>query len=158
MLGPFVVIIAGAITTYLAVVSNDGLVDDDYYKQGLAVNQVTERNEQAGKLGLQADVMQSTDRSQVRVLLRAHPGIQLPESIKVRITHPTRAGVDQNLTLQSSGPGGQYSGQLRSPLAGRWHIAVEDDKREWRLSGDWIAEDGASAHLQFRDDASASGK
>lgn len=37
MLGPFVVIVAAAITVYLAVISNDGLVDDDYYKQGLSI-------------------------------------------------------------------------------------------------------------------------
>ena len=43
MLGPFVVIVAAAITVYLAVISNDGLVDDDYYKQGLAINQTLAR-------------------------------------------------------------------------------------------------------------------
>jgi hypothetical protein len=36
-----IVIVAGAVTVWLAVVSNDGLVTDDYYKQGLAVNQTT---------------------------------------------------------------------------------------------------------------------
>ena len=30
MSGPFVVVVAGVITLYLAVVSDDGLVDDDY--------------------------------------------------------------------------------------------------------------------------------
>ena len=39
MAGPGLVIVAGVITVWLAVVSNDGLVTDDYYKQGLAVNQ-----------------------------------------------------------------------------------------------------------------------
>ena len=39
MSGPAIVVVAGIYTAYLAIVSNDGLVDDDYYKQGLAVSQ-----------------------------------------------------------------------------------------------------------------------
>jgi hypothetical protein len=54
MLGPLVVIVAGFVTAYLAVVSNDGLVEDDYYKQGLAVNQRTARAQRAAELGIEA--------------------------------------------------------------------------------------------------------
>lgn len=145
MLGPFVAVVAGVITIYLAVISNDGLVDDDYYKQGLAVNQVTERNEQAGKLGLQADIMQSVDRAQIRVLLRARADVQLPASLKLRITHPTRAGIDQALILQGSG--GQYVGKLEAPLTGRWHVALEDDRGAWRLAGHWVPDQDELLHL-----------
>jgi len=151
MLGPFMAVLAGSITIYLAVVSNDGLVDDDYYKQGLAVNQVTERNEHAEKMGWQADIMQSADRLQIRVLLHGRSDNQFPEVIKLRITHPTRSGVDQNLVL--SGSGGQYSGQLKAPLTGRWHVALEDGKGEWRLAGDWVIEKSDSLHLPHMADA-----
>jgi hypothetical protein len=41
------VIVAGFITAWLAVISNDGLVTDDYYKQGLTVNQRLQRDHQA---------------------------------------------------------------------------------------------------------------
>ena len=44
MAGPALVIVAGIITVWLAVISNDGLVSDDYYKQGLAVNQRLQRD------------------------------------------------------------------------------------------------------------------
>lgn len=67
MAGPGIVVIAGTITAYLAVVSNDGLVVDDYYKQGLAVNQVMERNQRAEQIGLQAELLRSDDGSQLRV-------------------------------------------------------------------------------------------
>ena len=33
MLGPFVVVVAGLLTAYIAFKSNDGLVDDDYYRK-----------------------------------------------------------------------------------------------------------------------------
>jgi hypothetical protein len=57
MAGPGIVIIAGFVTAWLAVTSNDGLVTDDYYKQGLTVNQRLQRDNAAGKLGLHADII-----------------------------------------------------------------------------------------------------
>lgn len=146
MAGPFIVVIAGVITLYLAVSSNDGLVDDDYYKQGLAVNQVTARNQSAVRLGLQADLMLSTDGKQIRILLRGKPDTVLPDVLKLRIAHPTRAGVDQNVLLPSDGAG-SYSGKLSALLTGRWRIALEDEKGEWRLTGDWNIENNASLRL-----------
>ena len=146
MAGPFIVVIAGLFTLYLAVRSNDGLVDDDYYKQGLAVNQVTARNQSAVRLGLQADLMLSSDGKQIRILLRGRPDTALPDVLKVRIAHPTRAGVDQNVLLRTDGAG-SYSGALSALLTGRWRIALEDEKGEWRLTGDWRIEKDASLHL-----------
>lgn len=146
MAGPFVVVVAGFITAYLAVVSNDGLVEDDYYKQGLAVNQLAARDQKAVALGLQADLMQSGDGRQLRVLLRGYPDTRLPESARLRIVHPTRAGIDQTIELRAEGKG-TYLAPLRAPLSGRWHVVLEDDKKEWRLTGDWIVEKSSSLHL-----------
>ena len=67
MAGPAIVVVAGFITAWLAVVSDDGLVADDYYKQGLAVNQRLQRDHYASQLGLRADVMRSGD--QIRLLM-----------------------------------------------------------------------------------------
>ena len=44
MLGPAVVIVAGVITTVIAFKTSDGLVADDYYKQGLAMNKTLARD------------------------------------------------------------------------------------------------------------------
>lgn len=150
MLGPFVVVVAGVITTYLAVKSNDGLVDDDYYKQGLAVNQLTARDQLAVRLGLQAEVMQNADDGKVRVLLRGNT--VLPEQVRLRAVHPTRAGIDQAVLMRADGAG-SYSGKFATPLKGRWHIALEDGKSEWRLTGEWIIEKNAS--LRLPDEAGA---
>ncbi|MFZ4537693.1 FixH family protein [Propionivibrio sp.] len=146
MSGPFIVVIAGLATAYLAVTTSDGLVDDDYYKQGLTVNQVSARDHMAVSLGLQADLMQGGDGAQIRILLRGKADTKLPEVLKLRIAHPTRAGVDQNLLLHSDGAG-SYTGKLSAPLTGRWHIVLEDEKAEWRLTGDWIIEKNASLRL-----------
>ena len=48
--GPATVVVAGFITLWMAVVSDDGLVTDDYYKQGLAINQTLARANDAFRL------------------------------------------------------------------------------------------------------------
>ena len=146
MAGPFVVVVAGLITAYLAVSSNDGLFDDDYYKQGLAVNKVTERDQRARALGLQADLMQSAEGAQVRVLLRGDAGFTAPQSLTLRIMHPTRSGADQTVSLRADGSG-SYSAPLTARLAGRWHVALEDAAGDWRLTGVWTIEKEPSLRL-----------
>ena len=146
MSGPFTVVVAGVFTVYLAVVSNDGLVADDYYKQGLAVNKRSVRDQQAVTLGVQAELMQGLDGGQIRVLLRGNAGVLFPSEIVLHAVHPTRSGVDQSVSLRADGAG-SYSGKLAAPLSGRWHIVLEDEKNEWRLTGDWLTDKAASLSL-----------
>ena len=139
MLGPFVVVVAGLLTAYIAFKCNDGLVDDDYYRKGLAVNQVTEREQTALRLGLQGEVMISERGDQVRIVLRAPAGVALPEGLRLQLSHPTRAGVDRFHTLSASG-GGVYAGKFSGGLGGRWLATLEDDAQTWRLTGIWTPE------------------
>lgn len=137
MVGPFVVIVAGIITVWLAVRSNDGLVADDYYKQGLAINQQLERDHKAGELGLRGDLMRSG--LQLRVMLAGNEQVALPQKLSLRVAHPTRAGMDQNLELLAEGHG-MFSGKLGAEISGRWHVVLEDPSGQWRLQGDWHAD------------------
>ena len=146
MSGPAVVVVAGLATAWLAITSADGLVDDDYYKQGLAVNQQKHRNQQADALGLQAEAVRGSDGTQLRVFLHGKEGVALAETLSMRITHPTRPGLDQKLTLVAEGPG-LYVGRLAAPLAGRWHVALEDMGAQWRLYGDWNIDKNATLRL-----------
>ena len=144
MAGPAVVVVAGVITLWLAVVSNDGLVADDYYKQGLAVNQRLQRDHEAGNLGLQADAMVA--ERNIRLLLRAAEGVALPEALTFKLSHPTRAGQDQAVEMKSEGQG-FYSGKLAERLAGHWLVTIEDPAGKWRLHGDWQADSGEPLRL-----------
>ncbi|MDD2883423.1 MAG: FixH family protein [Dechloromonas sp.] len=135
--GPAIVIVAGVITVWLAVVSNDGLVTDDYYKQGLAVNQRLQRDHEAAKMGLHGDLMRSG--SNVRMLLSQSGDVGLPERIVLKLAHPTRAGQDMAVDMLSEGQG-FYTGKLPGMLEGRWHVIIEDPQGVWRLQGDWMAD------------------
>jgi uncharacterized protein len=147
MAGPFVVVIAGFFTAYLAVISNDGLVSDDYYKQGLAINQQTERDQRAISLGLVAEVLPSAESKSIRVFLQGERGFTPPAELSLRLIHPTRAGVDQVIALRSEGTG-FYSGKFLVPPTGRWHVALEDEKHEWRMLGNWLVENQPTLRLQ----------
>src|SRR5690348_1011427 len=83
MFGPFVVVVAGFTTAWLAIRSNDGLVADDYYKQGLAINQQLQRDHKAGELGLHGDLMRSG--LQLRVVLAGGEKLKFPEKLTLRV-------------------------------------------------------------------------
>ena len=146
MLGPFIVVVAAAVTVYLAVISNDGLVDGDYYKQGLAINQITARDKMASRQGLQAELMLGADS--VRVLLSSNEDSVRPDHLVLHFTHPTRAGGDQTIELSAEQrDAGLYSGKIQVLPKGRWHVVLEDGSKEWRLTGDWKPDEAASLKL-----------
>lgn len=145
--GPAIVIVAGFVTLWLAIVSNDGLVSDDYYKQGLAMNQRLQRDHYASDLGLRADFMRSGHR--VRLMLASDRDAALPEALTLKLSHPTRAGQDQMVKMVSEGQG-FYGGELTADVSGRWYVSIEDPSGKWRLQGDWQADVEDALHLASR--------
>lgn len=139
MAGPGLVAIAGGVTIWLAVISFDGLVSDDYYKQGLAVNQRLQRDHEAGRLGVKAQVMREGEHLRLFLSLNSEAKDKFPEQLTLRIVHPTQAGFDQSVQMQQEGHG-FYVGKLANNITGRWHVSLEEPKAQWRLMGDWVAD------------------
>ena len=130
MAGPAIVVVASLVTVWLAIRSDDGLVVDDYYKQGLAINRTLGRSDAAGRLGVTARLYLADGR--IRVLLGAAGA---PAALTLRLVHPTRTGMDQNLDLAAVQPG-EYEGRPQPLRPGRWHVVLEG--AGWRLAGDWM--------------------
>jgi len=131
------VVVAGFVTLGIALATDDGLVADDYYKQGLAVNQVLRRDARARELHLAATA--SLAGAEARVTLRGSSEI-FPQ-LRLRLIHATRSGLDQVVVLQASGP--VYKGRF-VPLNGEPRLLVlEDAGSTWRLSGSWNGRDQA---------------
>lgn len=126
MLGPAAVLVAGAITTWIAFASADGLVADDYYKQGMGINKVLAREANAAALGISADLELTPASIAVKLTGAA------PEALFVHLAHATRAGHDQRLRLAPTAPG-LYEAQLPPLPAGRWRIVIEDPRANWRI-------------------------
>ncbi len=128
MAGPAIVVVAGLVTAWLAVTSDDGLVFDDYYKQGLAINRTLERGQAAERLRLEVRLYFADDRVRVLVGIAAVRG-----ALTLRLAHPTRAGMDQSFDLTMVEPG-VYEGKMRPLPPGHWHMVLET--RAWRMAGE----------------------
>lgn len=131
---PVATVIAGAVTLGLAIDSYDGLIAQDYYKQGLAINRELKRSESALLLGLSAEMHVDGERGEV--LVRLSDSDLRPRELLLQLAHPTRAGQDRVVRMKAVGPG-RYAGSVRLPDQARWNVVLEDAERRWRLAGAW---------------------
>jgi len=143
---PALAVVGGLATIAIAIVSDDGLVVDDYYQRGKQINRVLARDRVAAALQLNADV--SIDpHNAVQVTLRASQEAPLPENVEFGLAFATRAGIDQNMVLRRSGAPGHYVGKLQQPLiAGRWYVQLQTQR--WRLVG--VLQAPLTGRLQLR--------
>ncbi|MBS3934777.1 MAG: FixH family protein [Sulfuritalea sp.] len=130
MAGPSIVVVAALFTAWLAWSTRDGLVTEDYYKEGLAIAETIARSKRAEELGIGIGL--SLANEQVRVRLTGAEA-EKPPALRITLSHPTRAGFDRNAEL--SAQGGAYVGRLNLPAAGHWLLLVEDQARTWRVMG-----------------------
>lgn len=132
MAAPASAVAGGAVTLWLAVSTSDGLVADDYYKRGLAINQVLHREQAAERL----QVALRMEPESAVLTARLEGRAPRPEALFVQLAHATRAGNDVRLRLAHAG-GGVYRSALPARAPGHWRVIVEDPRGEWRVSGDW---------------------
>ena len=128
---PASAVIGGMITIYLAIVSSDGLVEDDYYKRGKTINLELARDQVAAHQELQAILGMNSQTGQVTVRLESRDQVH-PERVSLLLLHPTRAGKDQRIQLEPDRKG-VYIGTARPIEPANWHVQLETD--DWRLSG-----------------------
>lgn len=132
MAGPLIVIVAGIYTAWLAIKTSDGLVTEDYYKKGLAAGETLARSQRAESIGISAGVFLS--RETMRVRLKAEgAGFEMPTALNLTLSHPTRAGLDQQSRLRRDGDA--YVGSMQLPASGHWLVLIEDEAKTWRLMG-----------------------
>ena len=131
MSGPALVVVAGFITLYLAVSGQDGLVVDDYYKQGKAINQALHRDDIARQAGLTATVTFDQAQDRVQVTVKQADGSRLTGALTLSLVHATRSGFDSVVNLSPTADG--YTGKLPALRSGKWNVLLEDINKQWRL-------------------------
>jgi len=129
---PALAVVAGLYSLYLAIVSNDGLVADDYYQQGKTINRVIARDQAAAALGLEAALTLDPVQHRVQLVLRAQKAFTAPPQLRLNLAHATRGNFDQSLTLTRD-TDGTYRARLPELVPGRWNTELEGDN--WRLTG-----------------------
>ncbi len=140
MAGPMAAVVGGIITAWLAVSHQDGLVADDYYKRGLAINRTLERERAALALGVKASAVFSPAGDTVRVYV---DGLPPAAGLSLKLAHATVAGRDRTVLLERS-PGGWFEGRFPAVGPGKWKVLLEDPEGRWRVTGLWLpAAEGA---------------
>jgi hypothetical protein len=130
---PASAVVGGIVTLTIAVRTSDGMVVDDYYKEGLAINQQLKRDRLAEQLGLNALVRFYSESNRLEVQLTGTPQ-ETDGPLQVRLIHPTRGEQDRVIPLEALGEG-RYAVELEPVLLSHWHVILEPGDRSWRLVG-----------------------
>ncbi len=130
---PMTAVIAGITTIFIAANTEDGLVVDDYYKQGLAINEVIGHDRMAKELGLRAFVDANSQTGEIRLELSSAAAFEPPPELTFKLIHRTLSGQDQITSLSRIGGKAVYKGFIKPPInEGRWTIQILEEQK-WRL-------------------------
>ena len=108
------------------------MVEDDYYKQGMTINRMLDRDKAAAAGDLTGTVELDAARHELLVRLTARQALTLPDNIQIKLMHATRAGFDRSLVLPRHADG-TYRAPLPEFVPGHW--AVQLTAQDWRLTG-----------------------
>ena len=144
---PGSVVVAGLTTVWIAVQNADSLVVDDYYKDGLAINQQLDKQERARALGLSAVLTYRAGAMDVALSsAAAEDPRRLPDdetqpaALALSFFHPLDASRDRQLTLPRI-DAQNYRARFELPSGSRWHWQIEPlgagTEPTWRLQGEW---------------------
>lgn len=136
MTGPAAVVVAGAITGWLAWAQQDAVVVDDYYRQGKAINQDLRRDRTAASLGAAAWLSYAPANSTLDGSVAFRNGSASRE-FRVSLVHATHPERDIRLYVVPDAEG-RFSVALPFLEKSRWKVQIEGAAPEWRLQGTWI--------------------
>ncbi|HED16022.1 MAG TPA: nitrogen fixation protein FixH [Gammaproteobacteria bacterium] len=130
---PALSVVAGISTVIIAMQTEDTLVSDNYYKDGLAINQDLERENKARSMGLQAQIL-IKQQDILQITMSADQPLPAWPAIIIILSHPTQASKDIMYTALIS-QHGNYVVPKTSIHPGRWYIKLEAPGQDWRLNG-----------------------
>ncbi|WP_335340215.1 FixH family protein [Collimonas arenae] len=141
---PAIVVAAASYTCWLAFTRQDALVEDDYYKEGNAINQDLKRDEEAIRRGISGNLRYDPKTGLLSGVL-LHVDGQADQAIapettpdlQLRLIHSTLPDKDITLFVRPDA-NGRFSVSLPQLDMARWQILIEDAHRDWRLHASWL--------------------
>lgn len=128
---PASAVVGGILTIIIAVHSPNALVVDDYYKEGLAINQEKHRVQNASDMQLTGLVRGDMDKGLLTVTLNTRQPVS-NDALTLQIIHATRSELDRTLSLQRNSQG-DYQAQLEALPAGTWYMKLQDPDKTWEI-------------------------
>ncbi|MEE9342746.1 MAG: FixH family protein [Gammaproteobacteria bacterium] len=126
---PLATVIAGIATIILAINSPNSMVVDNYYKEGLAINEEKLRFQNAADLGIEG-LLRTTASEMILQLSSQQP--ENEEQLELRLVHATRADLDRTITLLHDN-GNTYRADFTGLLAGSWYLHLQPPGKDWEI-------------------------
>jgi len=123
------------ITIYIAVTNQPKLVNNNYYQEGLSINERIKQDQSATKLSMQANLSFSEQTSKVNVYLIGNN--KPTDTLVLSIFASGDVKQDRTYTLKPINTN-LFSSALPELPKGRFYITLEPQQREWRLLGEVI--------------------
>lgn len=132
---PIVAVVAGSYMVSIAFREQDAMVVDDYYREGQAINQDLQRDKVAAALKLNASIQYDAASGIIKGKLSSDQKISTG-ILTMKLVHPTQPSKDLAIKAQVD-ESGNFS--LALPLLDKaaWQVTLEDQPKQWRLSGVW---------------------
>ncbi|MFC3151146.1 FixH family protein [Litoribrevibacter euphylliae] len=113
----------------------DGLVTDEYSKEGLTINERIEKEEHAKNLSTQANISVDKASGEMTVLFDSELE-QLPNNLLLELIHPIIKDKDQKVVLTHQG-NGRYAGQVADDMDGKRYVRLQElQNSSWVLKGE----------------------
>ena len=129
---PATSVVVGITMLTLSIKHYDGLVTDDYYKEGLGINESIQRGQKAKELGIEASIDFNQAGNLVSMVIQGEPSFNLPSDLILHLRQSTRSGYDQSWILPLA-LDNRYSGELPELVDGKWYVEVES--ADWKITG-----------------------
>lgn len=123
----------------MAIVTNPGLVVEDYYEQGKRMDVVLAEQKRMEKIGWQLKIEVpilsegKSDLVKLKVLDKDNQPLDVETAI-LYFYRPSNKNLDGKIVMNKTDKKGEYEQQFSLPLKGKWDLIMEVTKGENRIN------------------------
>ena len=126
---PLSSVIVGSFFIYLAASTKDTLVRDNYYKDGLAINQELKWDKKAKTMDIKLSIVLDGNNAAIKI---DNSRQVAPNTLSLKLSHPTLKEKDRDSFLQLTDKN-EFKGFIDDLEDGRYYVMVESVEQQWRL-------------------------
>lgn len=128
---PFSSVVMGVVMINLAISGKDSLVREDWYKDGMAINQRLDKQLKAKELGIKAEL--TLDKSSGDLFLdTSNLDIGRDNELSLHLIHPTLEHKDRSLRLYLA-PDNRFYAKLDFQPKGVYYILLTTPSQQWEI-------------------------
>ncbi|MCG8313425.1 MAG: FixH family protein [Pseudomonadales bacterium] len=126
-------VVMGISLLYVATQNEVSMVKEEWYKDGMAINQRIDKQVKAKELGIAAHIVLSRETGAITVRI-PQLDAKLPEAVNLTLVHPTSETKDQQLNMVLT-PDKSYWTKISPDKKGFYYLQLSDSTDTWQLDG-----------------------